>query len=98
LADKYVVSNKLKVGNQDIVQPFMYRVKDFVSQSTKISFIVTSKVLYNLQSNTFRTKHFFNQFKINHILELSSVRKEIFENADVPVSISFMNIVLTKKY
>ncbi|WP_422556553.1 HsdM family class I SAM-dependent methyltransferase, partial [Sulfuricurvum sp.] len=89
LADKYVVSNKLKVGNQDIVQPFMYRVKDFVSQSTKISFIVTSKVLYNLQSNTFRTKHFFNQFKINHILELSSVRHEIFENADVPVSILF---------
>ncbi|OHD85442.1 DNA methyltransferase [Sulfuricurvum sp. RIFCSPLOWO2_12_FULL_43_24] len=89
LVDRYIKDEKLIVGNRDIVQPFMYRVKDFVAKNTKISFIVTSKILYNLQSNIFRTKYFFNQFKINHILELSSVRKEIFENADVPVSILF---------
>lgn len=88
-AEKYIVSNKISIGNGDIVQPFMVRVKDFVGEHTKISFIVTSKVLYNLQSKKFRTKHFFNQFKINHILELSSVRHEIFKNADVPVSIIF---------
>lgn len=83
----YVKNNKLKIGNGDIVQAFMIRVKDLVSENTKISFIVTSKVLYNLQTKEFRTKYFFNQFKVNHILELSSVRKEIFENANVPVSI-----------
>jgi len=88
-AKEYVKSNNLKIGNGDIVQAFMIRVKDFVAQNTKISFIVTSKVLYNLKTEEFRTKHFFNKFKINHILELSSVRKEIFENADVPVSILF---------
>ncbi|SFV53161.1 Adenine-specific methyltransferase activity Eco57IA [hydrothermal vent metagenome] len=42
-----------------------------------------------MQSKAFRTQHFFNKFKVNHILELSSVRKEIFENANVPVSIIF---------
>lgn len=86
---KYIQQNKISIGNEDIVQPFMIRVKDFVSKKTKISFIVTSKVLYNLNNIEFRTKHFFNNFKINHILELSSVRKEIFENANVPVSIIF---------
>lgn len=86
---EYIKNEKIKIGNQDIVQPFMIRVKDFVSQNTKIGFVVTSKVLYNLQTEEFRTKHFFNNFKMNHILELSSVRKEIFENADVPVSIIF---------
>lgn len=87
VASDYVKNNKLKIANGDIVQAFMIRVKDLVSKNTKISFIVTSKVLYNLQAKKFRTKEFFNQFKLNHILELSSVRKEIFENANVPVSI-----------
>ncbi|RLA78996.1 MAG: hypothetical protein DRG78_13845 [Epsilonproteobacteria bacterium] len=88
-ANKYINTNKIKVGNKDIVQAFMIRVKDIVSQNTKISFIVTSKVLYNLKAKVFRTEYFFNQFKVNHILELSSVRNDIFENADTPVSILF---------
>lgn len=88
-ADEYVKLNKIKVGNKDIVQAFMIRIKDLTSINTKISFIVTSKVLYNLQTKEFRTNHFLNQFKVNHVLELSSVRHEIFENADVPVSIIF---------
>jgi len=86
---KYIQQNKISIGNEDIVQPFMIRVKDFVFKNTKVSFIVTSKVLYNLNNIEFRTKHFLNNFKVNHILELSSVRKEIFENANVPVSIIF---------
>ena len=86
---EYIKNEKIQIGNQDIVQPFMIRVKDFVSINTKISFIVTSKVLYNLQTKKFRTEHFFNNFKVNHILELSSVRKEIFDKAKVPVSIIF---------
>ena len=89
LADKYIKLNEIEIGNEDIVQAFMIRVKDLVAQNTKISFIVTSKVLYNLQTRKFRMEHFFNKFKVNHILELSSVCREIFENADVPVSILF---------
>lgn len=88
-AINYINKKKVKIGNKDIVQPFMIRVDDLMNKNTVISFIVTSKVLYNLQSKHFRTKYFFNNFKITHILELSSVRKEIFENADVPVSIIF---------
>ena len=87
--NKYIKDNKIIVANRDVVQPFMVRVKDLVNKGTKVSFIVTSKVLYNLQTKNFRTKQFFNQFKVNHILELSSVRKEIFENANVPISIIF---------
>ena len=88
-ADKYIKSNQIKVGNKDIVQAFMMRVKDIVAKDTRISFIVTSKILYNLDTRDFRKKHFFSQFKVTHILELSSVRNDIFENADVPVSILF---------
>ena len=68
----------------------MIRVKDFSNDNTQVSFIVTSKVFYNLQTDKFR-EQFLNKFKIKHILELSSVRHQIFENADTPVSIIFYN-------
>lgn len=84
----YLKKTKLKTANADIVQPFMIRVNDIISPSTKISFIVTSKVFYNLQSMEFRN-YFLNSFNIKHILELSSVMKEVFQNATVPVSILF---------
>jgi len=88
-ADEYIKKEKLSIGNNDIVQPFMVRVKDFNSSHAQVAFIVTSKVLYNLQTKEFRTEDFFSKFKVKHILELSSVRKQIFENADTPVSIIF---------
>ena len=97
LADGYIKNSKIEVGNRDIAQPFMIRVKDLVTKNTTISFIVTSKVLYNLQSKNFRVNHFFNNFKINHMLELSSVRKEIFESANTPVSILFYQYCESKK-
>ncbi|MDX9743884.1 MAG: hypothetical protein RBT59_08715, partial [Arcobacteraceae bacterium] len=43
----------------------------------------------NLQTKNFRKNDFLNNFVIKHVLELSSVRKEIFENAHVPVCILF---------
>lgn len=88
---KYIKTNSILVGNEDIVQPFMIRVKDFVTLNTKISYIVTSKVLYNQGTQKFREKNFFNTFQVSHILELSSIRREIFPSADVPVSIIFYN-------
>ena len=87
-ADNYIKTYKLSIGDKNIVQPFMLRVKDLINKNTQVSFIVTSKIFYNLNSKKFR-EYFLNNFKVNHILELSSVRKQIFENADTPVSIIF---------
>lgn len=87
--NQYIVNNKMNIGGQDIIQPFMIRVKDISSKNTKVSFIIASKLLYNRGSKNFRTDSFFNTFKVEHILELSSIRTEIFDNADVPVSIIF---------
>ena len=86
--NEYIKNNALQIGGQDIIQPFMIRVKDIVFLDTKISFVITSTLLYNLGSKNFRN-NFFNNFKVEHLLELSSIRTEIFENANVPVSIIF---------
>jgi hypothetical protein len=91
----YCKSNNIPIGGNEIAQAFMVRVGKFVSTDTDIALIVTSKVLYNLQSKDFR-QYFLKQFNLDHILELSSVRDEVFDKvvsgskkAIAPASILF---------
>lgn len=74
----YCKNNSIPIGRKEIAQAFMVRVGEFVSTDTDIALIVTSKVLYNLQSKDFR-QYFLKQFNLDHILELSSVRDEVFD-------------------
>lgn len=86
---KYSKKEGFKVGNNQIAQSFLIRVKDFVNENTKIALIVTSKVLYNLQSKNFRS-YFLEKFFIDEILEFSAVRrKNVFKNAIGPGAIIF---------
>lgn len=78
-------------SNVEIAQLFLIRVSDFCDKKTQISFIVNSKIFYNSNSKGFR-QYFLNNFLISHILELSSVRHEVFVSANTPVA------VLTYKY
>ncbi len=68
----------IKISNKEAAQAFMVRASDFSTAQTQIAFVVTSKVLYNLQAKEFRT-YWLNHFLIDEILELSSVRKEVFD-------------------
>ncbi|MFC2155137.1 class I SAM-dependent DNA methyltransferase [Acidobacteriota bacterium] len=76
----------IKVSNRQIAQAFMVRVSDFCSSHTTCAFIVTSKVLYNLQADIFR-KYFIDNFFIDEVLEISSVRHQIFVKAVGPAAI-----------
>ncbi len=67
----------IKISNKEAAQAFLIRVSDFAHSNTEIALIVTSKVLYNLQAKIFR-QYFVKNFFIDEILELSSVRKEVF--------------------
>jgi len=82
----YSEKNNIYISGMDIVQVFMIRVGDFCHEYTEVSFVITSKVFYNLNGKNFR-KQFLRNFAVNHILELSSVRRHIFENANTPVSV-----------
>ena len=70
-------NTEIKLSNKEAAQAFLIRVSDFTCEKTEIALIVTSKVLYNLQAKTFR-QYFVKNFFIDEILELSSVRKEVF--------------------
>lgn len=86
----YYNKNNLPVTNKQIAQSFLLRVNDFMNESTDVALIVTSKILYNYNDLKFR-KYFLKNFNLTEVLEFSSIRREIFNNAIGPGSILFYN-------
>jgi hypothetical protein len=71
----------IDIGNKEIAQAFLLRSSDFSDENTKCSLIVTSKVLYNLQSVKFR-KYFLHRYLIERVFELALVRREVFDKSN----------------
>jgi len=65
------------INNQEIAQAFVVRTFDFMCPTTRCALVLTSKVLYNQQSTSFR-KYWLDKAFIESVLELSTVRKEVF--------------------
>lgn len=77
-----------KQQNNEISRSFVFRAKDFCTVNTTCCFILHSKLLYNQKNPAviFR-KFMLKETEICDIVELSSVRKLVFENADAPAAI-----------
>lgn len=77
---------EIEISNKEFAQAFLLRLSDFSAEQTVCQVIVTSKLLYNLHADKFRN-YFLNNFRINEVLEISSVRHQIFANAVGPAAI-----------
>jgi len=86
--------SNITISGKEIAQAFLLRTSDFSDNYTKCALIVTSKVLYNLNGHNFR-KYFLENYFINSVFELSSVRREVFDKSNdpaiAPASILFYN-------
>lgn len=71
------------VNNQEIAQAFVVRTFDFMLPKTKCALVLTSKILYNIQSQPFRS-YLLDRSQVDSVLELSSVRHEIFTQSSDP--------------
>lgn len=71
------------MGNKEIAQAFVLRSMDFMSERTRTALVLTSKVLYNGQSKSFR-EYLLDMVQVNTVLELSSVRREVFSQSSDP--------------
>lgn len=80
-AEKGKYKYDIEISNSEIAQAFILRVSDFCHPSTKIGFIATSKVLYNLNAKGFR-KYWLDRFLVNKVFELAPVRKEVFDKSN----------------
>ena len=82
-----------KQQNNEISRSFVFRSKDFCKQETVCCFVLHSKLLYNQKNPSVRFRQFLlKETEIQNIIELSSVRKLVFENADAPA------VILSFKY
>ncbi|GAQ13480.1 restriction modification enzyme [Myroides odoratimimus] len=90
---------KIKIGNKEIAQAFLLRSSDFSKSITKCALIVTSKVLYNLQSKSFR-EYFLHNYFIERVFELAPVRREVFDKSNdkaiAPACVLFFNYANNK--
>lgn len=72
----------------EIAQSFLLRVKEFMSENTVTSLIVTSTIFYNTSSTTKCFKRdFLTSYKLDNVLDLSPVRRLIFEKKNSPATI-----------
>ena len=84
--------------NNEICRSFVLRAKDFSTENTICCFILHSKLLYNQEQPAINFRKFLlKNTKIHNIVELSSVRKLVFENADAPAVIISFNYNQSQK-
>jgi type I restriction-modification system DNA methylase subunit len=80
--------HKKRQQNAEISRSFVFRAQDFSNSDTQCCFILPSKLLYNQKqpAQNFRQYLLLNTM-ITKMIEMSSVRKLVFENADAPAVI-----------
>ena len=78
--------NLLKYNyRDDTCRAFVLRSKDFCSTNTQCCFVLHSKMLYMQKKPSKQFREFLlTNTKIERVVELSSVRKLVFKNADAP--------------
>jgi len=79
--------------NNDTCRCFVLRSKEFCGDNTVCSFVLKAKILYMRKGPSKRFREFLlTETKVMRVVELSSVRKQIFKGADAPA------IILTYKF
>lgn len=84
-----IIASKI-IGDNQISQAFMLKIKDWANTNTKFGFVQNSSNFYNDDSNHFQ-EFFFSQYRIETFYELSRVRKILFERAGEPVVVTIFN-------
>lgn len=85
---KYCKQNNKPQFNDEISRSFVYKSEEFCTDKTVCCFVLPSKLLYNSKSPSMKFRQLLlSSTKIEKILELSSVRKLVFKNADAPAII-----------
>lgn len=83
------LSHQISISGKEIAQAFLLRTSDFsTAQQTRCALIVTSKTLYNLNAEDFRS-YFLKNHYIDSVFELAPVGTEVFQSASTPAAILF---------
>lgn len=95
----WLKQNKKTVGNFEIAQSFLLRIKDFMQYDTRSALIVTSTMFYNVSKPTKKfKKEFLTTYCIDSFFDLSAVKQSLFETQESPTSIVFFRLSNNNEY
>lgn len=95
----WLKTHKKVTGRFEIAQSFLLRSEDFMQPETRTALIVTSTIFYNVAKTTKEfKKDFLTTFCIEKFLDLSPVRRLIFEEKNSPASIVYYRLSKENEY
>ncbi|MCD8325640.1 MAG: N-6 DNA methylase, partial [Lachnospiraceae bacterium] len=84
----YCKNKKNTLPDNNICAAFLLKAYEIGQEDTECSLVIPSKLLYN-SKDTFKSysKDFLKNIELIQILELSSVRKDLFKGAETPATV-----------
>lgn len=89
IGDKPIAAKSI-VGNKQISQCFIMKIRDWANNNTKVGFVVNSSNLYNEQSVKFQN-FFFQYFQLERLYELTRVKDILFNKSKESVNVLIFN-------
>ena len=85
---EYCKSKKLIIPNKEICAAFLLKVRDLGTANTECSLVIPSKILYKIGNTSINfRKELLMSIQLKQVLEISSVRKQIFKEAIAPAAV-----------
>lgn len=90
---QYCSKRKYPLGDNQLAQAFIWKIKDLSLKNSKSCLILPAKsFLFNTSSTNINfRKSFFKNHDVKTILNLSAMRKDVFSNAIGPASVIYYN-------
>jgi hypothetical protein len=85
-----LINAKDVIGNEQISQCFILKIKDWANKNTKFGFVINSSNFYNEKSKDFR-KFFFRYYQLERLYELTRVKEILFRKAKESVNVLIFN-------
>lgn len=82
----YCKTRNIPIADAQIAQAFLYRASDFSDEQTQVLFLVTNSIFTNKNSKKF-LNYFFKNNCIEEIINLESIKAQLFAHAKYPCSI-----------
>lgn len=93
----YCKKRNIPIADAQIAQAFLCKASDFSNEQTQVLFLVTNSIFTNKNSNKF-LKYFLKNNCIEEIINLESIKTQLFAHAKYPCSILIYNCSKIENY
>ncbi len=93
----YCKRKNIPIADAQIAQAFLCRAKDFADDKTQVLFLQTNSIFTNKKSKAF-LRYFLEEYCVENIINLESIKGQLFSHAKYPCSIVGYRCVKKNNY